>query len=212
MGLLDSPWTWALGLGLLAAGSSSSAKGSGGDVPPSPDPEPDPMPKPDPPPPPVPQPPPGSQVLFPLPGSKEKVRASSFGSGRPWGSAHPTTRHPGIDINANYLDPVIAPEDGVVAKIQGWDGKGTRGVLLQLLNGPVLVFGAVHPDHLPEKGAVIRRGELVGRIGRYPKGDTMLHFEMWKVGELARPDWLPGTDPPAGLLDPFLYLSNAKRT
>jgi murein DD-endopeptidase MepM/ murein hydrolase activator NlpD len=70
----------------------------------------------------------------------------------------------------------------------------------------MLVFGAVAPGSYPAKGTQLKRGELIARIGRYPKGDTMLHFEVYKVGTTKRVRWPYGQAQPPQLVDPHPYL------
>lgn len=178
---------------------------------PQPRPEPSPWPEPGPAPWPEPEPPPGLEPAWVLPGNAQTVQASSFGQGRPFGSSDPTKHHAGIDVDAELLDPVVMPEAGTVVRTGGWVGAMAKSVTVQLDTGPQIVFGALHPDHLPTRGARLERGELVGRIGRYPNGGTMLHFELWAPGTWsghARPSgpWPWGEAQPAALLDPTNYL------
>jgi len=163
----------------------------------------------------VPQP--GLSPLWPLPRSRRRWRPSSFGQARPFGSSKPTRAHEGIDIRAKEGDPVLAPTDGTVIGVQGWDGPNTRGLLFQSWGGPVLVFGAVKPGSYPKPGtpaATVKRGEKIAEIGRYPGGSTMLHFEVWKVGTTKRKPW-PWRPTqaerdavrPAALVNPQKYLA-----
>lgn len=189
---------------------------------PKPDPDPDPVPDPTPDPdvddgdPDIYEPKPGSEPLWLLPGNDEKIRKHSFGQRRPFASSNPTTHHTGSDIDADALDPVVMPEDGVIVRTGGWSGKNAKATTVQLLSGPVLILGAVHPDHLPKPGTLLKRGQLAGRIGTYPGGSTMLHFEQWTVGSFkdkARPagPWKWGADRPANLVDPTAYLKAMER-
>lgn len=222
---LGDAWPLLL-LFLLAAGGEDVPRPKNGSKPPDPTPRPDPEPTPDPAPEPDPddddgdpdvyEPQPGSEPLWILPGNDERIRPRSFGQRRPFGSANPTTHHTGSDIDADFLDAVLMPEDGVVVRNGGWSGANAKATTVQLFSGPVLVLGAIHPDHRPEPGAILRRGELVGRIGRYPRGSTMLHFEQWGVGSFkdkARPagPWKWGDERPSNLVDPTAYLESMIR-
>ncbi len=209
---------WLLLLALIFAAAADEEKKTK----PKPDPEPDPDPVPDPDPdvddgdPDVYEPIPGSEPLWILPGNNEKVRAHSFGQRRPFGSSDPTTHHAGSDIDADALDPVVMPEDGIVVRNAGWSGPNAKKTTVQLLSGPVIIFGAVHPDHRPQVGKLLRRGELVGRIGTYPGGSTMLHIEQWKVGtwkdkERPRGPWKWDQPRPDALVDPTSYLKSMVR-
>ena len=191
---------------------------------PGPDPEPDPKPDPQPDPEPEPEPHgdddyvpiPGAEPLWILPGNTKAVRPWSFGQKRPFSSSDPKTHHAGIDFDADELDPVVMPEAGVVVRNGGWAGSNAKATTVQLFGGPVLIFGAVHPGHLPAPGRVLQRGELVGRIGKYPGGSTMLHIEQWTVGAFKdnpRPSgpWKWGSPRPAQLVDPTAYLQAMER-
>lgn len=166
------------------------------------------------------EPVPGNEPLWILPGNTNKVRTSSFGQGRPYGSDNPKTHHAGVDVRAIVRkrggDPVLMPEDGTVIRNAGWSGRRAKATYVQLHSGPVLIFGAMDPDYLPPPGTVLKRGELVGRMGVYPKGSTMLHLEMWKAGmwqDKPRPrgPWKHGEDMPAGLVDPTPYMQSMVR-
>lgn len=154
---------------------------------------------------PPPKPVPGLSPLWILPNSARKWKRSSFGSPRPWGSASPTGHHKAIDIRAKENDPVVVPTDGTIVGDTGWVGPGTRGVLFQSDGGPMLVFGAVAPGSYPKSGR-LKRGEMIARIGRYPGGSQMLHFEVYKVGTLKRVRWPYGQAQPPQLVDPHPYL------
>lgn len=186
------------------------------DPPDPPGPEPDPLPKPKPKPDDDYQPQPGAEPLWVLPGNNNPVRNYSFGQGRPFASEDPQTHHAGIDIRAKAGDAVVMPERGTVVRNQGWAGKRAKATIVQLHSGPVVVFGAVDPDHLPKPGIVLERGELVGRIGTYPKGSSMLHFELWKVGsfkDAPRPSgpWKWDGERPGALINPYQYLESMVR-
>lgn len=173
-------------------------------------------PKPEPPPEPAPdvdvyEPVPGSEPLWMLPGNDHGVRSWSFKQRRPFGSSNPTKHHRGIDIDAEALDPVLMPEAGQVIKRQGWSGTLTRGLHVQLFSGPLLIVGALHPSKdIAKVGDVLQRGELLGRIGTYPGGSTMLHVEQWTVGA-ERVPWLWQKPRPAELVDPTAYLKSMER-
>lgn len=179
---------------------------------PDPEPEPDPEPAPDPgpAPPPPPEPVPGAEPLWILPGNTKAVRPWSFKQRRPFSGGPAKKHHRGIDVDADLLDAVVMPEDGKIVKRQGWVGPLTRGIRVQLFSGPLIVFGGLHPDHSPPVDTVLKRGDLVGRIGKYPGGSTMLHFEQWHAGAERTP-WLWGEPRPAELVDPTQYMKSMLR-
>lgn len=176
--------------------------------------EPGPMP-PLPPPPPA----PGAAPLWPLVGRPlgTSVRPSrSFGALR----ANGTKYHAGMDLGAPEGTLVVAPEDGTLVASQGWDGLNAKAVLLETARegGPVLFFGAVAPGSWPTdaQGDLIKkevkRGEVIARLGHYPGGSTMLHFEMYKRGARQNRKWYTTAPRPAPLLDPKPYVESMVAT
>ena len=153
---------------------------------------------------------PGDTPLWMLPADAYNPR-EDFSERRPWKGGEPKTHHAGADLDSTILAPVLMPEPGTVIRTGGWAGPLAKAITVELDRGPVLIFGAMHPEHLPAKGAELLRGELVGRTGIYPGDNTMLHFELWAPGSFAtkpRPKgpWKWGAPKPANLLDPTAYL------
>lgn len=134
--------------------------------------------------------------------------AKSFGSNRDSGNR----LHAGIDLPASAGTPVVAPESGKIVETQGWDGPNAKALLMETDSGVVLLFGAVAPNSWKEfglaKGSRVKRGQGVARIGVYPHGSTMLHFEIYKKGTTKNERWLPGKYP-ENLIDPTEYLQAA---
>ena len=63
------------------------------------------------------------------------------------------------------------------------------------------------PGQRPETmGERVQRGETIAKVGRYPGGSTMLHFEVYRVGTRKRPRWPFGKPQPGSLVDPHSYL------
>lgn len=149
---------------------------------------------------------PGMSPLWPLPRSKRKWRASSFAQGRPYGSASPTGHHKAIDIRAAVGDPVLAVDAGTVVGHSGWDGPKTAGLMIQHDGGPVVVYGAVSPSGRASVGNRVQRGQQIAKVGQYPGGSSMLHFEVYRVGTRKRPKWPFGKAQPGSLVDPETYL------
>ena len=108
-------------------------------------------------------------------------------SARAIGASRSATKlHSGIDLRAKDGDICVATEDGVIVKTQGWDGPEAKAILLQSDSGPVLLYGAVRPNSWNEfgvkAGVRVKKGQPIARVGMYPGGSSMLHFEMYKKG------------------------------
>ena len=89
-------------------------------------------------------------------------------------------RRDGIDIAARRGAPVLAAQDGIVA----YAGSGIRGygemILLRHDRGYITTY-AHNASLLVEVGDVVRRGQVIARVG--DSGDasqSMLHFELRK--------------------------------
>lgn len=150
--------------------------------------------------------------LWPLPlAPKQWTAGGSFAAKRP-SSATFTRHHQGVDLYAPEGTPVLACEDGVVVADQGWDGPGTRAVLVEsVATGVLLLYGAVAPGSYPAKGIKVKRGQQIAKIGVYPHGSTMLHGEAWVLGvRPPRPQWRKDDPRPPELLDISEYLERAK--
>lgn len=126
-----------------------------------------------------------------------------------------TKLHSGIDLKAKWGDVCVATEDGVIVKTQGWDGDQAKAILLQSNSGPVLLYGAVAPNSWKEfnvgRGVKVKKGQPIARVGMYPGGSTMLHFEMYRKGTTKNYRWMKGDPPPKALLDPTNYLKRASK-
>lgn len=135
---------------------------------------------------------------------------------RPAKKSLPQTRfHCGVDLNADLGDPVLATESATVAAVDvGWESP-TKCLLLHLDSGYTLLLGGLKKGSMPAVGTRVSQGQQVGTITAYPKGDTMLHVQMYE-GHLsksqvqARMAWYVGdAGPPAGLVNPREYLEAA---
>lgn len=150
--------------------------------------------------------------LWPLPlEPKQWTAGGSFGAARP-SSKNPDRTHQGIDLYAPQHTPVLACEDGVVVGDQGWDGPGTRAVMVESPTGIVILYGAVAPGSYPKIGQKLKRGDQVATVGVYPHGSTMLHIEFWAKGtkfKPSRPKWAWKGSKPPELYDGTEYLQRA---
>ena len=95
--------------------------------------------------------------------------------------------HAGVDLTARYGTPIVAAADGVVTQ-SGWFAKyGKRVVLAHGGNG--LSTGYAHmSEFFVRPGQVVRRGEVVGRVGRTGKTTSPhLHYEVRYLGTPVNP-------------------------
>lgn len=140
---------------------------------------------------------------------------SKFGVKRPWSAAQPTRNHCGIDLSSSLGAAVLAPEPAtVVAVDQGWEAPA-KAVVLHLDSGHTAILGGTALGSSPPKGTRVAAGALVGRIGAYPGGSTMCHFQLYRrhltLSELnQQKSWRIEDPPPPDLLDPHDYLTAAK--
>ncbi len=86
--------------------------------------------------------------------------------------------HAGVDLTAPYGTPVVAAADGIVAT-SGWLGHyGKRIELLHGRNGLSSRYAHL-ADAYVRPGQVIRRGEVIGRVGRSGRVTSPhLHYEV----------------------------------
>lgn len=139
----------------------------------------------------------------------------SFGARRPWRKSRPQTRyHVGIDLRANLGAKVRAPEAGeVLAGNHGWESP-VRAVVIRTDSGRTVLLGGIAAGTGPAKGTRVAAGQIVGEIGAYPLGDTMLHVTTWSraltLPEVyKRQSWRLGEPQPEALVDPAPLLKSA---
>ncbi|MGI8495089.1 MAG: M23 family metallopeptidase [Pyrinomonadaceae bacterium] len=91
--------------------------------------------------------------------------------------------HPGLDIDGEYGDSVIAPANGVVTKA-GW--QGGYGNLVEIDHGNGLITRYGHLSRIGVQiGDRIERGQLLGLIGSTGRSTgPHLHFEI-RLGDKA---------------------------
>lgn len=164
-----------------------------------------------------------NKVTWPLPTPPASWSAGSkFAARRPWKKDVPQTRnHTGIDLAASPGTPVLAPESGtIVAPNTGWEynkatGKGVKALIMQTDSGLTILLGGIRPNSaIVKAGQKVQAGEKLAEIGRYPLGDSMLHFtlhnDLLSEAEVnARKSWPAGQPPPANVIDPASYLGAA---
>lgn len=121
-----------------------------------------------------------------------------------FGEARGTTRrHEALDVLAPRFTPVVAVEDGTVAKLFFSDAGGIT--IYQFDRGQTFCYYYAHlqkyADGLKE-GATVRRGEVIGYVGttgNAPRETPHLHFAIFKLGDDKH--WWQGT-----AIDPYSVL------
>ena len=127
----------------------------------------------------------GSKPVWPLAYDDNPKVATS--GGKALGASRPNNRHhAGVDIMTPAGTIVVATEGGRIVATNPWDGAQAKSLLLETNSGVVVNYGAVAPGSWKEFGVGIgtqvAAGQPVARIGRYPGGSTMLHFELYLAG------------------------------
>jgi murein DD-endopeptidase MepM/ murein hydrolase activator NlpD len=119
--------------------------------------------------------------------------------------------HVGIDLYANFNDPVVACEDGVILKFGYFYSTKKKKLptnLLTIRHKNVIVnYGEVGPSSFLRLGLKVgdqvKAGQVIGFVG----ATGMLHFETYHPMDLDAPQrWLKGDAPPALLFNPTRYL------
>lgn len=126
----------------------------------------------------------------------------------------PQTRyHAGVDLSASLNDEVLAPEDMIIVDAdRGWE-ETVVATLAHTASGKAIIFGGLKKGTSLPKNTMLKAGQPFARIGAYPKGSTMLHFQLYDA--LISPaeanhtqSWYVNTPKPAHLTDPMPYLTS----
>ena len=118
-----------------------------------------------------------------------------------------THKHEAMDILAPRSTPVVAVEDGTIARLFFSEAGGTT--VYQFDPGVRYVYYYAHLERyapgLTEKGVVVRGQVLgyVGTSGNAPKATPHLHFAVFKLTEEKR--WWEGTP-----IDPLAVLGRTQ--
>lgn len=119
-----------------------------------------------------------------------------------------TRRHEALDIMAARGTPVVAVDDGVVAKLFTSVAGGIT--VYQFDPGEKFVYYYAHLERYADglrEGAPVRRGDTLGYVGtsgNAPKNAPHLHFAIFRLGPDKR--WWKGT-----AVNPYPYLNEASR-
>lgn len=122
-------------------------------------------------------------LLFPVPGFDARALRDSFDD--PRGSS--SRRHGALDILAPRGTPVLAVDDGAVARLHNSVGRGGRSVYHFDPSSSYCYYYA-HLDRYAEglkDGSPLRKGDVVGYVGmtgNAPPQAPHLHFAIFKLG------------------------------
>lgn len=96
-------------------------------------------------------------------------RISPFGSGKEF--------HSGVDIRADYGDPIVATADGTVV-LAGWMGRLGRTIKIAHSSGFTTVYGHLMVI-MVKRGDRVRKGEVIGQAGSSGRSTgPHLHYEV----------------------------------
>ncbi|WP_449465539.1 peptidoglycan-binding protein [Stenotrophomonas humi] len=130
-------------------------------------------------------------TAWPTPGNDQINRADKpreghgeFGTARSGGRTHG-----GIDIQGNVGDPIVAFAAG---KVTVSPNNGAAGNTVRVTHDDGSVTKYFHLDEFSVRnGARVEAGQQIGTMGRSgntpAKGDTHLHFELWRDGRKIDP-------------------------
>jgi murein DD-endopeptidase MepM/ murein hydrolase activator NlpD len=139
-------------------------------------------------------------LAMPVEGVQREALVDTFDDPRSGGR-----RHEALDILAPHGTPVLAVEDGVIARLF----KSAQGgiTIYQFDPATQYVYYYAHLDRYAEnlrEGDRVRRGQVIGYVGttgNAPKNTPHLHFAIFKMTDAKR--WWEGT-----AIDPHEILRN----
>ncbi|MGZ5035447.1 MAG: M23 family metallopeptidase [Usitatibacter sp.] len=140
----------------------------------------------------------GRGLIIPVKGVARAQLRDNFDEGRP---GH---RHEALDIMAPRGTPVLAADDGRVAKLFRSLAGGIT--LYQFDPGEKYAYYYAHLERYADglrEGMTVRRGQVLGYVGttgNATPGAPHLHFTIFKLGPAKQ--WWKGT-----AVDPFPYLA-----
>jgi murein DD-endopeptidase MepM/ murein hydrolase activator NlpD len=126
---------------------------------------------------------------IPVRGVERTALMDSFSEARAEG------RHEAIDILVPRNTPVIAVEDGTIAKL--FQSKAGGTTIYQFDPTSTYAYYYAHLERYADRlreGLAVRRGDLIGYVGtsgNAPKNTPHLHFAIFKLGDDKR--WWQGT-------------------
>ncbi len=137
-------------------------------------------------------------MTLPVQGIKREDLTDTFNDMR--GSSR---RHEALDVLAPRNTPVLAVEDGTIAKLFLSDAGGIT--LYQFDPASQYAYYYAHLERYADglkEGAPVKRGQVIGYVGttgNAPRDTPHLHFAIFKLGEDKK--WWEGTP-----VDPYSVL------
>jgi len=138
------------------------------------------------------------QLTLPVQGIKREELRDTFNETR--GSSR---RHEALDVLASRNTPVLAVEDGTIARLFLSDAGGIT--IYQFDPTEAFCYYYAHLERYAEgvkEGAPIKRGQVIGYVGttgNAPRNTPHLHFAIFKLTDEKR--WWQGTP-----IDPYSVL------
>jgi len=136
---------------------------------------------------------------IPVRGVTPSALVDSFNDARTGG------HHEAIDILAPRNTPVVAVEDGVIARL--FQSKAGGTTIYQFDPTSTFTYYYAHLERYADQlheGQAVHRGDIIGYVGttgNAPANTPHLHFAIFKLGDDKK--WWEGTP-----VDPFYVLSN----
>jgi murein DD-endopeptidase MepM/ murein hydrolase activator NlpD len=121
-------------------------------------------------------------LLFPLMNIDHSAMKDTF-----WAARSGGRQHEGVDILAPRNTPILAVEDGVIAKL--WNSAAGGTTIYQFDPTNTYVYYYAHLERYAwnlKEGIPVRRGDVIGYVGtsgNAPPGTPHLHFAIYKVTE-----------------------------
>jgi murein DD-endopeptidase MepM/ murein hydrolase activator NlpD len=145
----------------------------------------------------------------PHPAAHREFLARHEGDGGDWYNS-------GVELYADYGDPVVASEPAVIVGFEAFWGALHR-VLLRCASGAVIGYAGLEEDSLDrlglKVGAHLEAGQPVGTVGQVESGQAMLMFETYVAGTTSGAAVRDAAAGAAGkLLDPTQALIALART
>jgi len=143
------------------------------------------------------------KLVFPLPSYDRSKLRDNFEEGRG------KRKHEALDIMAPRGTPVLAVDDGKVAKLFRSDAGGIT--VYQYDRDERYIYYYAHLDRYAKdlaEGQVLKRGQVLGYVGttgNAPPNAPHLHFTIFKLGADKR--WWKGT-----AVNPYPYLTGSVET